>query len=152
MFRFYEEIVTHHFFAEAKGLFEQHHAEVSSDKDLILNPDVEIYLRLAEIGLIKLFTVREASSRLVGYAAFFIKKNPHHSDHVIANQDLIYISKESRGYGSQFIKFCDEQLKEYGVTSVIHFVKVDHDWSPILKRIGYQHIEHAYQKRLDKGQ
>jgi GNAT superfamily N-acetyltransferase len=137
-------------FDEMLPLLRNHYFEVAHFKDIDFEPDVEMYAALYNAGVLKLYTARSATSELIGYAAYFVRGNLHYKSSKQAVQDVIYIAPERRGFGSKFIKWCDEQLKSEGVQAVYHHVKAKQDWGPMLMRMGYEKIDIIYARRLDK--
>jgi hypothetical protein len=137
------------FFNEADPLFIEHKNEIAEFQDIDLNYDYETYEEIARKKNLKLFTARkESNGDLIGYALFFINYNIHYSKSLQAFQDVIFIKKSERGFGSSFIKFIDECLLKDGVEVVYHHVKAKHDFSSILKRQGYHLVDYVYGKRL----
>ncbi len=134
---------------EALPLLEKHWREIAHYQDIILEPDLEQYERLEQLGFLKVFTARDSDNTLIGYAVYFIKRNIHYKSSLQAVQDVIYIDKDKRGMGFKFIKWCDQQLKELGVQAVYHHVKKQHNFGPALERQGYELVDLIYGKRLD---
>jgi hypothetical protein len=134
---------------EAKPLLQEHWQEVSTFKDIALNPDYERYLILEKAGNLRAYAAREDDGRLFGYAVFFIFNHIHYKQAVFAQQDIIFISKEHRIMGAFFIKFCDEQLRKENITCVTHHVKADFNFGKVLERIGYQLQDLVYIRRLN---
>lgn len=88
--------------------------------------------------------------RLVGYALYFVRANPHYKSSVQAVQDVIYLDPSVRGgTGYKFIAWCDAQLASEGVQAVYHHVKAKHDFGKLLERQGYELVDYIYAKRLD---
>lgn len=127
----------------------EHYKEISHYQDIKLEPNLREYFKLENLGILKIYTVRE-EKELIGYAIFFVKHNIHYKSSLQANQDIIYIRKDRRGFGRKFIKWCDERLKELGVQVVYQHIKHAHDWSPILEKMGYEKQDIILSKRLDK--
>lgn len=113
-----------------------------------MNIDLEYFMAAQEFGMLNVYIARD-EGQLIGYALFIVKPGAHTLDVKHAYQDSIFIKKDRRGFGTEFIKWCDDQLKEEGVKVVFHYVKVDHDWSKILNRLGYVKTDTLYAKRLD---
>lgn len=130
-------------------IFEKHYKEIAHYKDIPLEPDKDSYFKIEELGNIKTFTARE-SGELIGYSIYFIKNNLHYKSSLQALQDVIYIKKEKRGFGTKFIKWCDNRLRDIGVQVVCHHIKLAHDWSKILEKMGYEKQDIILTKRLDK--
>lgn len=124
-----------------------HYEEIAHFKDIKLNPDFDTYFKLDQQGLLRIFTVRD-QGRLIGYNVFFIKEHLHYMDSLQAVQDVVFIKKEHRGGGGEFIAWCDEKLKSEGVQTVYHHVKAAHNFGKMLERQGYELVDLIYGKRL----
>lgn len=148
--RFQQESVAS-VWSEALPLFKAHYEDIAHYQDIPLVPDFEQYLKLDELGFIKVFTARDDSTNeLIGYACYFVRPNLHYKTSLQASQDVIYIKRGRRGLGYRFIHWCDEQLKLLGVQVVYHHVKLKHNFGPMLERQGYELIDLIYGKRLDR--
>ena len=124
---------------EIKILSELHHKEVAPFPDIDLAVDWKKYLVLEEMGILKLFVVREENV-LVGYAIFIISKGLEYSNTVEASMNNIFIHKNHRGRGTKFISWCEKQVKELGADVIYHHVKAKNDYGVLLKRLGYDII------------
>ena len=134
---------------EILPMLHAHYEEVGHYKDIPLDPDKSVYLAMEEAGAIKVYTVRE-EGKLIGYAAYFIRKHPHHKDSLQASQDIIYVDPKHRGgVGKRLIKECDERLRELGVQVVYSHLKAKHNFGPMLERMGYELQDLIYSRRLD---
>jgi hypothetical protein len=102
------------------------------------------------MGTLRTFTARDADGVLTGYCVFFVRHNIHYASSLQASQDVIYIDPERRGFGAEFILWCDQQLKEEGVQAVYHHVKQAHNFGPLLERFGYECVDLIYARRLDR--
>jgi GNAT superfamily N-acetyltransferase len=135
---------------EIKPLLEAHYKEIAKYQDIPLMPEWEIYEKMDEIGVMKIFTCRHNdNNELIGYAIFFVKNHIHYKTCKTAMQDILFISPEYRGKGMKFIMWCDDRLKEIGVQVVFHHVKETHNFGPMLERIGYELMDRIYTRRLD---
>lgn len=134
-------------YEEMKPLTVLHYEEIAHYKDIPLEPDLEMYHRIEEQGCLRLYTVRE-EGELIGYSIFFLKENPHYKSSLQANQDIVFIRKDKRGQGREFLAWCDDQLKSDGVDVVYHHVKAAHNFGPLLERQGYNLVDLIYGKRL----
>lgn len=136
-------------FEDVLPLALKHHEEVSFNKDLPLDPNFEIYIDLEIKGIVQMFTARdEQTSELVGYAVFFNQNSMHNKSLKCAIQDVIFITPERRGFGSEFIAWCDDQLKLSGINTVYQHVKHSHNHGQMLERQGYELVDLIYGKRL----
>lgn len=145
------EPISHALFDEMMPLLERHWKEVAHYGDIPLEPDRAMYLTAEANGALRVFTVRNDRGRLVGYAFFFVRHNPHYLSSLQAVQDVIYVETESRGRtGSWFITACEDALRAEGVQAVYHHVKTAHNWGKLLERKGYEAVDVIYAKRLDR--
>ena len=137
---------------EFHTLIRSHYKEISAYQDIELKPDWDKYLQMEREQKLTCFVARKGGDKVIGYAIFFVQFNMHYRESLQAVQDIIYIDKEERGFGSDFIQWMDKELKSDGVQVVYHHVKCKHDWGKALESLGYNHIEKMYGKRLDTWQ
>ena len=132
------------------AMYKTHYEEIARYKDIELAPDVDRYNMIDGSGGLKMYVMYDDQG-LQGYAAFFVSPHLHYMGSLQAMQDVLYIQGRHRktGLGSQFIAFCDEELKSLGVQVVYHHSKVAKDFGSSLKKLGYEHVENIYAKRLD---
>ena len=134
---------------EMLPILKEHYLEIAHYKDIRFEPNVAEYFRMEDAGITHTFTARE-NGELIGYAVFNIRYNLHYKSSKQAYQDVIYISKEKRGFGKSFIKWCDDELRKLGVQVVNQHIKFAHDWSIVLERLGYEKQDIQLSRRLDK--
>lgn len=134
---------------EGIDLLKEHYREIAHYQDIEFNPNVEQYLKLDELGFLRIYTARTNANQLVGYAVFFVRHNLHYSGSLQAVQDVLFISKNHRGRGRSFIQWCDEQLKLEHVQVSYHHIKARHNFGAMLERIGYELVDLIYARRLD---
>lgn len=179
MIQFAKEPLTDALWDEAMPLLHAHWKEVAHFQDIPLEPDRDVrgvYASSERAGILRVFTAREPlkirtslpvwqflafnentgidrkeiGGRLVGYALYFVRTNPHYASSLQAAQDVIYLDPTARGKtGYKFIAWCDEQLASEGVQVVRHHVKAAHDFGKLLQRQGYEVEDIIYVKRLD---
>jgi len=135
--------------AELEPLLYAHWREIAHYQDIVLNPSWDMYFQMDESGFARMYTARTDDGALVGYAVFFVKHNLHYSDSLQAVQDILFIHPTHRGFGAEFIEWCDKKLREDGVQVVHHHVKAAHNFGPLLKRLGYEMVERIWSRRLD---
>lgn len=117
-----------------------------------LAPDFNRWLEAEKKGLLACFGARIGWA-LKGYAVFIVQRHWDYPSIVEAKNRVIYIDPaELRGLEilrfKRFLEYCDGKLKERGVNLVIHHVKYTHDFSPLLKRLGYEDSEKSLEKML----
>lgn len=142
---------------EAMPLLERHWREIAHFPDIVLNVDRERYLLAEVAGTVRVYTARVPpcsmgiSGDLIGYAAFFVARNPHYADSLQATQDVIYLDPPFRRgrIGLGLLQFCERELEAEGVEVVMHHVKLAHpQLGAILDRMGYQDVDVIKAKRL----
>lgn len=154
MEKFQIEQASPELFEEMLPLLNLHYASVAHYQDIEFAPDYASYLKLAEMGALRIFTAREEKSGvMIGYAVFFVRQNLHYKNSLQAVQDILFIHPEARGFGARFITWCEDILRAHGVQAVYHHVKAkpELNFSPLLERLDYELVDLIWAKRLDKG-
>ena len=146
---FQTERITDSFLAELVPLFKAHWKEVAHYEDIPLDPDLDKYRLFDKLGVLRIYTARLAGA-LIGYSIFIVQPHPHYQGSIYANNDIIFISPERRGFGRKFIAWCDDELRKDGVRVVAHHVKAAHNWTPMLFRMGYELQDLICTRRLDR--
>lgn len=136
---------------EMKPLFVKHWQEIAHYKDILLDPDFDMYLKMEDAGVLRVFTARDDNNVLSGYAVFFIKHNIHYKQSLQAVQDIIFIDPEKRGVGAKLVLWCDRALRDEGVQVVYQHIKVSTPHTiEFFKRLNYVPVDLILAKRLDK--
>lgn len=133
---------------DARVLFQKHYDEVVKHKDIPLQVHDEAYLALDKYDTFKVYTARK-NGILVGYNTYFISDNLHYKNCKQAVQDAIYIDKDHRGFGREFLKYSEDQLKKLGVIIVYGFLKHESPSSSLYYDLNYELSELVFTKRLD---
>ena len=146
---------------EVKPLLEEHWREIALYQDQFpLNPNYEKYKALDSMGMVHVVTARvgvmghgsSSKGELIGYYISFVMPHLHYQDCIIAINDILFLKKEHRhsraGYG--LIRFAEQELKKIGVHRMIMHIKLDHDISPLLKRMGFTATEWNFEKLLNR--
>lgn len=148
--KFTEENLTPELLEEVKPLLEKHWNEIAHFKDIPLDPDYDLYIKMQNLKMLRCYSMRDGDGQLVGYSVYMVRHNMHYRSCLTAVEDIIFVHPEKRGYGMFFISWCDDQLKALGVQVVTHHIKFDFDWSKALMRQGYEKTDMQLCKRLDK--
>jgi hypothetical protein len=147
---FQRERFTQEFEVESFPLGEMHHEEIGGAiKDVKIRVPREMYENLDENDSLRIYTLRK-NGVLMGYNIFVVIMHPEYS-RLTAQHDVMFLHPDVRiGFNAlKFLKWCDNQLKNENVLYVTQHVTVSKDYSPILKRIGYEISETIYLKRLN---
>lgn len=127
-----------------------HWEEIAQYPDIPLNPDFDFYKASEMHGQLRIYTARH-ERELVGYAIYIVAPALHYSKSLQAKQDILFLKASYRHgrAGWRLIEFADDHLRTEGVQVVYQHVKAEHDFGPLLERIGYTFCDKLYSRRLD---
>ena len=134
-------------FEEAAPLIEKYRREIAYYTDLNLEPDYGRYAALEKANVLRAYTAR-LDEKIIGFAVFHVATHLHFKSNIFAMHDILYIMPEHRGFGYKFIRWCTEELRADGVSVVYFSVNVNYDYRPLLERMGFEHTDHLYAKRI----
>ena len=135
---------------ELEPLFKECFNEIEYDNKLVsFNPDYKTYIKVEEIGLLSLITVRD-NSILVGYFIAIITPMLHSKHLTSAHNDTLYIKPSHRKgtIGYRLLKFVEKHLIDRGVNIFTISMKVEHPFDRLCERLGMIQIERNYLKYL----
>ncbi len=136
-------------------LVKEHWPEVGHYSDIPIDPEWSKYRLLEENNMLRCFVIRTPlneefkESMLIGYAIFMVDKHLHYRNTIVASQDMLFVKKSYRGIGHKFLEWCDEVLKEEGVTTVTHHAKPWFNYGKLFEKMGYEKAETIWARRLD---
>ena len=114
-----------------------------------------VYRALDDQEVLRVFTVRDQSGNLCGYAVFFVQIHPHFESSKQALCDAIYVMPEHRksGIGFQLIQFCDMMLQTEKDIDVIFFTSTTRKpIGKLFERLGYEAHDVRYGKKVSRGE
>lgn len=111
--------------------------------------DVESYLKLNEVGGMRLFTLRKCGL-LVGYAIFCVMGHMHAKSCKISILDLLYVSPEYRTpfISLKMLKYSINSLKITGVKMIFCGTTTRLNIGPIFRRLKMERCEEIYSLRV----
>ena len=126
--------------AEMEPLIIDHWKEIAvNQSEIPLDVDWSIYEALERAKILLIVSCR-IDGDLIGYSFWVIKPHPHYKSTVFATNDVIFLKSEYRksriGYG--LIRASEEAVKKAGAQKISWHVKITNDWTPLLKRLGYE--------------
>lgn len=133
------------------SILPEHWQEVAHYKDKIpLSPIFEAYAELDKRGQLFIVAMRD-NGKLIGYSIYIINRHIHYSTCLCACNDLLYLLPENRNHnlGIKLILESDNLLVDHGINRITYHVKPEHDFSPLLKRLGYMQEEIMYGRFID---
>ena len=147
--KFQREIAGEKLFDDMAPLWVEHWSEIIGDPGEPLKPNLDQYVALEAAGVLRAFTARdEDDDELVGYAVYFVTHSVHSTELLRAVSDAVFILRERRGFGGEFLKWTEGQLAAEGVGVIGQHVRATHNFGPMLERMGYELVELIYQRRM----
>ena len=137
---------------ECVDLIATHWVEIAVWPDIPLDPDWSGYENLEKAGMLVIYTVRNETNQLVGYAVFFMRKHLHYKGHSWAANDIIWVHPDYRDgkIGTNLVQFWEQDLQARGIHVVHVNVKVAHPaLGLVLRREKYKTVESGLEKRLN---
>lgn len=133
------EIRVTEYLGRVDALLREHWEELAKNKRaMVLKPDPVFYQRMEDAGVaLALGCFRD--EKLVGYSVSFVANHPHYSDLVVAQNDVLFVSREHRAgrTGIRLIQATEAAAKARGVDMMIWHAKRETDLELILPRMGY---------------
>jgi len=136
--------------AEATTLFEEHYKEIARNKEVMkLKPDETTYRQMEEMRKIFILSARQ-NDVLIGYSVNFVTNHLHYADLKLAQNDLLFISKEQRGgrVGLKLIRETEKHATLLGCKLMLWHCKENTTLSSLLPRINYGVQDIIYSKEL----
>ena len=135
---------------EAYPLLLLHWEEIALNKaSTPLDPNWHAYKVMEEVGLFHVTTAR-VDGELVGYVAFIIAANLHYQTMITATDDIFYLHPDHRRglLGIQLLKASHQAMAALGATKIVHHHKHHFNVGAVFRRLGFDLVEHVYQKAL----
>lgn len=148
--RFARELLTSERIEEMMPLLLENHNETGSAFVDSITPDLQAYARIEQSGLARLFTARNGGE-LIGFILYILGASPVDGQR-IANQHLLYVSPDHRGFGRRMIAFTEARLALDGVRVVYQSYNVREgvrSMAAFYERIGYVKSSEVFAKRLE---
>lgn len=129
-------------------LLRAHWEEVAVNKDSApLLPYWDHYYASEKINRL-VVVAAENGPELVGYSVYFIAPMLHNMPKLLAQNDIIYIHPEYRrgSLAMRLMVLGEAEAKRLGASFISMHVKTEHDFSPLLLRVGYAKAETVFMK------
>ena len=117
------------------------------ERNFICEPDVDQYERIANMGNMAIFTVRNAGA-LVGFVIGFTYQCLHHRPIIGAIGDIIYIEPEFRSYTPILVEKFAKRMKEMGAQTIGWPATEGGPVYQVLKALGFVGDDVVMEKRL----
>jgi hypothetical protein len=117
------------------------------NRDFDVEPDVDQYRVLDDLGLLVLLTLRK--DRLVGYVIGILYRSMHHRGILCALGDGAYVEPEYRSYVGPLVESFEKELSKEGVAQIGWPTHRDGSLYKILSARGYSPDETVMEFRLN---
>ncbi len=117
------------------------------ERDFAIEPDTEVYQRLADQGSAVIVTLRDNES-LKGYVVGFLYRSWHHREILCANVDSIYIEPPYRAYTAVVCEVFEKAFASLGAKIVGWPTHINGPVFEFLKARGYVGDDIVMEKRL----
>lgn len=131
-------------------MLQAHYDEICTDKHVKpLDPDYERYEKLNELGMLRVFTVRD-DGVMVGYFVSVVAPGLHYQQTMMALNDIMYLEPKYRGgtVGFRLVKLAVEDLKNLGADILTIHMKTDYPFRSLLNKLGFHLTEENWEKVL----
>lgn len=129
-----------------------HNAEVGAFPEIPFDIDRGFFDRADAVGMLRVLTVRDDEGRrLIGYAAYLLMPAMFHQTVMTAHHVALYICPGHRrqGVARGLLDTADAYLQKIGARLVFQHTKDgERDHGALLRRMGYQIVDHVYVRRL----
>lgn len=132
---------------ENQHLISEHWAEVVRDSRP-LNIFWDFFRKTEDIGGLVTIVARD-DEEVVGYAVFILQYHLHSKLILTGHNDAIFVRKDRRTRaGAKLLTAIEPILKNHGVNMVFMHVKPSVDFSPALKKLGFNYHESIWIKNI----
>lgn len=123
---------------QCAALQREHYEELATDKAaMVLAPDVEQYRRIEQAGLLFAVIAYEGE-QIVGYSVNVLSTNLHYAALVMAQNDVLFVSKAHRAgrMGMRLIAMTQTLAAKCGARLMLWHAKENTPLASILPRLG----------------
>lgn len=138
---------------EMEPFFPDHWKELAlHQEEISLDVDYDRYHKLAEMGILKIITVRD-SGKLIGYHWVLVNQHLHYKSTVYAMTDVYYVHPNYRkgNIGVKLFQESEKILRLLGVKVMAVFAKekINPGVGATLEYAGFKNSESVYVKLLE---
>jgi L-amino acid N-acyltransferase YncA len=134
-------------FDETNALWRAHWGETEAAyRKAPLDPDVDQFRRLEELGWSKYFTAR-IDGKLVGHLYFIVHTNRHTRSKNAVEDFYFFLPEHRKGMDAiKLLRYAVAELREQGCEQIGMSSKLTgtKDIDPLLRRVGFRHVANFY--------
>lgn len=131
-------------------LLHEHWDELATDKRLmVLEPHVELYLAIERAGRCLAIGAFDGDA-MFGYSVSFVGPHPHYAGLVVAQNDVLFVSKARRDgpAGLRLIRETERLAHERGAGLMVWHGKPGTAFDRVMPRLGYRVQDILYSRAL----
>ena len=138
-------------YAEMEEMVVDHAEDTDNLCGSLPEPDIEIHLKMQEMGILKFFTLRD-KGKLVGYIFYSVMPNIQFKRVVVASQMGLFVDREYRRTLGAFSLISDSEyiLKTFGINAIIQHTNIKHDIGRLYESKGYELYDKCYIKVIEE--
>jgi len=111
----------------------------------------KFYTDLAVANRLAVFTARDDTDALVGFAMYILGNHPQHAGmpYAMCNTLAVDVSHRNQGIGTLLVEASLSYFKDHtDIKMVMHGYRTIYDTEPLFPKLGFDLIEHIYMKVL----
>jgi len=110
----------------------------------------KFYTDLAVANRLALFTARDDTDALVGFAMYILGNHPQHAGmpYAMCNTLAVDVSHRNQGIGTLLVEAALAHFKGTDIKMVMHGYRTIYDTEPLFPKLGFDLMEHIYMKVL----
>lgn len=114
-----------------------------------LDMNWRMYLNLDDRDELMCLVARE-HEKIIGFIMYIKMLHPHHKTVLVAACDIMAVHVDHRGkkVAQYMMQIAEMLLKDHGVNIITHQFRTCYNVEPIFTKLGYEHYETSYMKRI----
>ena len=110
----------------------------------------KFYTDLAVAGRLTIFTARDDTDALLGFAMYILGNHPQHAGmpYAMCNTLAVDVSHRNQGIGTLLVEAALAHFKDTDIKMVMHGYRTIYDTEPLFPKLGFDLMEHIYMKVL----
>lgn len=121
----------------------------SYEEGLEADPDMELYRRLDQAGVLLCLTLRAFEDRrLVGYVVYIVSPSTHHRTITVGRGDVMYIEPRYRKHAKEMLMTAERFLRARGCKRLGWAVNQNGSLHRMLLSVGFYEDEIVLEKKL----
>ncbi len=110
----------------------------------------KFYTDLESASRLVIFTARDDTDALLGFAMYILGNHPQHAGmpYAMCNTLAVDVSHRNQGIGTLLVEAALAYFKDTDIKMVMHGYRTIYDTEPLFPKLGFDLMEHIYMKVL----